>query len=101
MAGVRWSGVTSWYRVRYLDGTEVDVQVRIPDAVRWERNNPGRSLLTGQTITAMMECVWYALRREHLSDVSDFDAWSSSVDDFAQMETPDVGDPTTQDQSAG
>lgn len=98
---VRWSGITSWYRVEYLDGTQVDVQVRVPDALRWERNNQGKSLLAGQTVSAMLECVWYALRREGLSDVKDFDAWASAVADFGQMDTPDQGDPTKPGQSDG
>lgn len=103
--GVRWSGIQSWYHVRYLDGGTVDVQVRVPDALRWERNNQGKSLLLNQSITAMLECVWYALRRERASDVSDFDQWAGTVDDFGQMDGPESGgegepvDPTRQGQS--
>jgi len=102
--GVRWSGITSWYRVEYLDGESVDVQVRIPDALRWERNNSGQSLLNNQSVTAMLECVWYALRREGKSDVKEFVAWSSSVADFAQMDGPEEegsADPTETDQPEG
>ena len=101
---IRWSGITSWYRVRYLSGDQVDVQVRIPDVLRWERNNDGRSLLAGQTVGAMLTCVWYALRRERRSDVATFDEWAGTVDDFAQLDEAGEGedpDPTSTDQSAG
>lgn len=101
---IRWSGIQSWYHVKYLDGDTVDVQVRVPDALRWERNNQGKSLLSNQSITSMLECVWYALRREGLSDVKAFETWSALVDDFGQMDGPEADepvDPTSPDQSAG
>ncbi|MDO5534369.1 MAG: hypothetical protein Q4F65_06940 [Propionibacteriaceae bacterium] len=102
---VRWSGIQSWYRVRYADGSTVDVQVGIPDAMRWEANNGGQSLLGNQSITAMLTCVFYALRRQQLDDTKRFDEWAARVEDFAQMDDDDdaeVGelpDPTSPDQS--
>lgn len=102
---VRWSGIQSWYRIKYQDGSTVDVQVGIPDAMRWEANNNGQSLLANQSITAMLTCVFYALRRQQLDDTKRFEDWAVKVDDFAQMDEADdaeagqLPDPTNPGQS--
>jgi len=105
MSTVRWSGVPTTYRVKYVDGTEVEARVEIMDALRWENNHQGKSLLVNQSLTAMLTCVWYALRRTGQSDVKDFDAWSRDIADFGQIEaetTEDaLPDPTSPARSAG
>lgn len=99
---IRWSGIQSWYHVRYVDGDTVDVQVRVPDALRWERNNQGKSVILNQSVTTMLECVWYALRREGLCEEKLFERWAERIDDFGQMDGPKAEepvDPTSPDQS--
>ena len=100
MSGVRWSGATGWYKVRYHDGRTEDVKVILPDVIRWETNNQGRSILQNQTMTSMLTVIFYALRREQLTDVAEFANWMTLVDDFAQLdEAPVLPDPTNPDQS--
>lgn len=91
-----WTGVVSQYRVEYADGTVVDVTTGMPDALRWERNNKS-SLLGNNSLTVMLTLVWYALRRQGLSDIADFETWAATVADIAKV-TVDV-DPTQTDQS--
>lgn len=101
---LRWSGVPTTYTVRYVDGSVVETRVTIPDALRWETNHGGKSLIGTPTLTAMLTCVWYSLRRQGLTDVKDFAAWSAEVDDFAQMphaeESGDLPDPSSPAASA-
>lgn len=102
--GIRWSGIRAWYKVRFTDGSEHDVLVRVVDGLRWEANNGGRSLIADGSLTAMMTCVYYALRREKLCDETDFGAWAQRVEDFAQLDPSDgevLPDPSKPDQSGG
>lgn len=99
MSGRIWTGVIATYEVRYVGGDVVEVTTGMPDALRWERNNSGKSLIGTNSLTVMMALVWYALRRQHLSDVVDFDEWAASVEDLARV-TQDEPDPTQTGQSA-
>lgn len=92
------------YRINYTDGTTVEVKTGIPDALRWEANHKGESLGQGiRTYTGMLTLVWYALRRQGLSDAKDFQGWAASVADYAVLtddENPESGvDPTNPDHS--
>lgn len=99
-----WTGVVTSYEVRYADGTSLVVTTGMPDALRWERNHDGKSLVGAQSLTTMLTLVWYALRREHRTDITPFEAWAATVVDIARVEDADddeddgVG-PTSPDQS--
>lgn len=93
-----WTGVVADYRVEYADGTVVDVKTGMADALRWERNNKGASLIGSNSLTVMLTLVWYALRRQGLSDVADFETWAATVSDIAKV-VGSESDPTTPDQS--
>ena len=67
--------------------------------LRGDEPNPGKSLIGTNSLTVMMALVWYALRRQHLSEVVDFDEWAASVEDLARV-TEDEPDPTQTGQSA-
>ena len=73
------SGLVGRYEVQYQDGTTVPVKTGIPDVVRWERNNPQVSAIGVQRATTILEIVFYALRRQQLSEVKVFDVWLESV----------------------
>lgn len=98
-----WTGVVSRYRISYTDGTTVEVTTGMPDALRWERANKGSSLIGTNSLTTMLTLVWYALRRQQLSDINLFDEWAATVADFAKLtdEDDDEPDPTQTDQSDG
>lgn len=102
MAKVSWSGVKNHFRIAYVDGTSVDVTTGMADAIRWEKNNLGESLaLHGAEINVLLRVAWYALRRQGLSDVTDFEEWVATVDDFGRVDDEADPDPTQPDQSAG
>lgn len=102
MRAISWSGLKAQYTLKYVDGTETKVRTGVPDALRWEANNQGKSLLGAQSVTAMLTVVFYALRRQKLTDVVYFDEWVATLDDFGKdSDEDDVDvDPTSPDQSA-
>ena len=81
-----WSGVISDYQVKFTDGSEATVTTGMPDALRWERNNGGKSLADGvQSLTTMLTLIWYALRREQRCEHARFADFAESVADFAKV----------------
>lgn len=101
------SGLIGRYEVTYLptDGQRppaVEVQTQIRDVVRWETNTK-RSVILEQSATAQLEVIYYALKRERLTEAPDFQAWIvlvedvfTLVDDGGQLEDEgdDEEDPT-------
>lgn len=86
------SGLVGRYEVQYQDGTTVPVKTGIPDVVRWERNNPQTSAIGVQRATTILEIVFYALRRQQLSEVKVFDVWLESVAEVYTLGDEDAED---------
>ena len=109
MTNVIWSGVRNTYRIRFVDGESVTVKAGVPDAMRWESNNGGRNVMANLGVTTILTVIWYAMRRQHLSEETDFAVFAASVDDFGveTAEGDDDGgdgvlpDPTKPGQSDG
>ncbi len=104
MSDVTWSGLRQTYRVQLVDGRVEDVKVGIPDCLRWEANNNGRSVTANLGLTTILTVVWYAMRRLHLSEETDFGVFAASVEDFGVVDTTRVDelpDPTKPGQSDG
>lgn len=99
MSGVVWSGLVNDYRVKFVDGSTVDVRASIVDAIRWEKNNNGRSIVREQTVSSMLSVIWYAMRRQQLTDVKDFDQFLATVDDFGSVSEDEAVDPSSPDLS--
>lgn len=80
------SGLVGRYEVTYLqlDGQRPDaaeVRTQIRDVIRWETNRK-RSVMVEQSASAQLEVIYYALKREGLTDAPDFQAWIVLVDDI-------------------
>ena len=106
MSDITWSGIQNTYRVRFNDGETVTVKSGVADAVRWESNNQGKNMMANMSVTTILTVIWYAMRRQQLSQETDFATFAASIDDFGMVETQAEGDgvlpnPTKPGQSDG
>ena len=95
MAERRWSGLRQTYVIHFVDDREpLEVEVGLPDVLRWEKNNGKGYLDSGMpAITQMMWTAWAAGRRKGLIEEKVFDQFVMSIQDF-EMEDQDDDDTT-------
>ena len=93
------SGLIAHYEIRHDDGTTVEVRTGIPDVLRWEAQNPGRSAIGLQTATAIFEIVYYSLRRQALTEIRLFDQWVATVADIYSIQDADEADDEDSDEA--
>lgn len=81
------------YRIRVeASGEELQLNLKMPDMLRWEMNHKGQPWLTGDipSFSKLIETAYYAGRRSGEISVKNFDLWMKSVTDIEIL--PDEDD---------
>lgn len=80
---VSLSAISGTYRVTFLDGDPVEVEVIGADVMRWEQVNQKSFFASDPSLSRIAWVVWAAMRRQRLTDL-EVSAFIASVADLEQ-----------------